>query len=375
MRWLRAGVISQPPSVAQRERQLLHGERDAVGPVSDGGGQATLGLCPEQRGQHRPDGSGVEWLQADLGQLLPPPQLGPDRPEPAVAGQLVVPIASNKQHRFPAGGVGQRGQQVECGLIRPLQVIDEDHGQHASLSRPGAGQPVAGQPGASRPGVSQHSARRNGVSQHGAHGAGHCRKADIGRRRPQLRQDHREYAIGRAGRPGQCRADYLGDRLVCRRVPFHRPAPAAPEPATPPPAAPAPAAPDPASPAPAVPDPAAPDPASPAPAVPDPADPDPADPDPAAPDPASPASAVPEPADPDPASPASAAPEPAAPAPAAPTLASTCSTSAVLPTPASPATKTTGAWPVRAVRRKPRSSATSASRPTSNPPMSPACTM
>ena len=116
IRWRRVVVISQPPSVAQRERQLLHGKRDAVGPVSDGGVEATLGLCPEQRSQHRPDGSGVEWLQADLGQLLPPPQLGPDRPEPVVAGQLVVPIAGHQQHRLPAHGVGQRGQSTAAGM-------------------------------------------------------------------------------------------------------------------------------------------------------------------------------------------------------------------------------------------------------------------
>src|ERR1022692_865215 len=58
-----------------------------------------------------------------------------------------------------------------------------------------------------------------------------------------------------------------------------------------------------------------------------------------------------------------------------PGSASTCSASAVLPAPASPVTNTTGAWPERADRTKPRSTSASAVRPASDPPISTACTI
>ena len=60
-------AVGQPSAVAERERQLLDGERDTVRPARHGGRQAGLGCCPEQVSQHRPDCRAVQRCQADLG--------------------------------------------------------------------------------------------------------------------------------------------------------------------------------------------------------------------------------------------------------------------------------------------------------------------
>ncbi len=137
-----------------------------------------LGHCPEQRGQHRADRGIIERPEADLGQLLTAAQLGPDRPQPVIARQLVAPVAGHQQHRLPARRVGQRGKQVEGGLIRPLQIVDEGHSQQAG----------------------------RGADQRRAGSLGRRRKPDFRRRRPEFGQDHREDAGRRAGQPGQRRA-------------------------------------------------------------------------------------------------------------------------------------------------------------------------
>src|ERR1022692_2708575 len=110
---------------------MANGTPSAVG---DGGSQVRLGLRPEQIGQHRPDCRWVQWRQADLRQLLAAPELGPDLPQTVIAGKLVGAVAGCEKQRPFARRVGERGKQVQSGLVRPLQVVNEDHGQPASGS-------------------------------------------------------------------------------------------------------------------------------------------------------------------------------------------------------------------------------------------------
>ena len=152
----RAVTIGQTASIAQREGQLLHGEREPVGPAGHHRGQRRLRRRPPQAGQHLSHVAVAERAELDLGEPVIPAQQRPDGAQTMTARELIAAETADQSDRQAPCRIGQRGQQVEARLIRPLQVIEEQRQSAA--------------------------ARRGG--QHRAHSRGQSRRAGLGRGAP-----------------------------------------------------------------------------------------------------------------------------------------------------------------------------------------------
>ena len=105
-------------------QHFRHVERVPAGqPVQLGRGQAApAGQRPHRaRGQrHQPDAPGTP-LRAEIAER---------HAEPVGGGQAVVPVGGDEQHRGVAQPPAQVAEQVEGGLVGPVDVLDDDHVQH-----------------------------------------------------------------------------------------------------------------------------------------------------------------------------------------------------------------------------------------------------
>ena len=132
----RAVAVGQTAGVAEREGQFFDGEREPVGPPGHRRGQRRLRRCPPQAGQHVRHVVIAERAELDLGELVVPAEQRPDGAQAMTAWQLIAAVTANDGDWEAACGIGQRHQQVQACLIRPLQVIQEQR-QGAIASRGG----------------------------------------------------------------------------------------------------------------------------------------------------------------------------------------------------------------------------------------------
>jgi hypothetical protein len=114
----------EPPARRQRRPELLHEEGDAVGPVEHGAAQRGR-RHPQGPLQQGGGGLGPERLDRDLPQVARAAQLAAHPPDRVPPGQLVAPERPQDQQWLLVDRTGQRGQQLEGGVVGPLQVVQE----------------------------------------------------------------------------------------------------------------------------------------------------------------------------------------------------------------------------------------------------------
>ena len=112
----------------QRLRELLDEEGDAPGPVVDRPDERrSRGLLQEMREQLRRLG----WAQRrdrDLGQAPGSPQLVPDAAQRVIARQAVGAIGGEDHQLQLIHGLGECRQELEGGLVGPLEVVEHEDG-------------------------------------------------------------------------------------------------------------------------------------------------------------------------------------------------------------------------------------------------------
>jgi hypothetical protein len=123
----RSSSAGQPAAVAQRQGEFGDGERQAVGPAGHHRGQRGLRNRSPQAGQHLLHVVVAERAEFDLGQPVIPAQQRPDGAQAMTAGKLVAAVAAGQDDRETVRRVGQGRQQVEARLVRPLEVVEEQH--------------------------------------------------------------------------------------------------------------------------------------------------------------------------------------------------------------------------------------------------------
>ena len=113
------------PAQPQRGREFLDGERDPVRAAGHRAHQLRPWLGPQQRGEDDSHAGVGERGEVDFREAPDTAQLRPDRAQPVISRQFVAAVAADQAHRAAAEGVGQRREQVQRRLVRPLQVVEE----------------------------------------------------------------------------------------------------------------------------------------------------------------------------------------------------------------------------------------------------------
>ena len=111
----------------QRADQLLDEEGGAHRPVVDRPHQRRGGRLGQQLAQQFADRGAIERLERQLLELAVAAQLVAQPAEPVVAGQAVGAVGGDDQDRQLLQRARQRRQELERGLVRPLQVVEDDH--------------------------------------------------------------------------------------------------------------------------------------------------------------------------------------------------------------------------------------------------------
>jgi hypothetical protein len=205
---LRLRQLEPAPSLAQRARhpqragELLDVERQALRAVVDGAHERGRRRGGEHSYQQLARLVLVERVEHDLVESPASSQLVPEPAQHVVAREAVGPVGRDHEQGQPADRLRERRQEVERGLVGPLEVVEHD--QRAVL-------------GHAREGRMHGLEQRRAV----AHGGG---LPDLGQdqrkvipKRPEGRQAARPFA--------QVRAQDGGDRAVRSTPALRRPAP------------------------------------------------------------------------------------------------------------------------------------------------------
>ena len=113
---------------------------------------------------------GAQWRDRDLGEAPGSPQLVPDPAQRVIARQAVRAVGGDDQQLQLAHGLGQCRQQLEGGLVGPLEIVEHDDG----------------------------GLRTGNVAQGGAHGLEQRRAIALRSRLSELGQDQRQLVSQRA---------------------------------------------------------------------------------------------------------------------------------------------------------------------------------
>jgi hypothetical protein len=122
------GAGLQAPAGLESGGELLDEERDAVGAVVQRGGEPLAhGAAEHVLGQRR-GATRAERLDRELPQHAVAAQLVAQPPQRMGARDLVRPVGGEHEDRQLAQRAGQRGQQLECRVVGPLQVVEQHDG-------------------------------------------------------------------------------------------------------------------------------------------------------------------------------------------------------------------------------------------------------
>ena len=213
-----ARARGQPPAGLQRAGQLLDEERHALCSVVDRPRQrgrqrrAEDLLGERRRPARRASGSSASSRSArDAAQLVAQAAQG------MRARDLVGAIGAHDEDRQLAQRVGERAEQLQGGVVGPLQVVEEDH-RRASPRRSSPARSAATRT-ASRGRSRRPPARARAAAARGAPAAGRTRRARRARR-----------AGSRAARPISGRRAASPPGSPRRAAPAHRSPPRPPRP-------------------------------------------------------------------------------------------------------------------------------------------------
>ena len=124
---------SRPPD-SQRAGELLDEERDAAGAVVQRGGEAARGRAsPSSRSGSR-RACRAQRLERQLAQQAVAAQVVAQPPQLMRARDLVGPVGGDHEHRQLAQRGGERGEQLERGVVGPLQVVEEHRGRRSAAT-------------------------------------------------------------------------------------------------------------------------------------------------------------------------------------------------------------------------------------------------
>ena len=160
-------------------RQFLDEEWHALGPVVHRERERGRQRLAQKLGGQRGSGVGIERLERQLAQRPAAAQLVAQAAQRMRARDLVGAIGPHHEDRELAQRIGERPEQLQGGVVGPLQIVEEDHGRGACGNR------------------RQRAAQR--LEQRGA--------IALGDRRPELGQQQREVPLQRAARgqrTGRC---------------------------------------------------------------------------------------------------------------------------------------------------------------------------
>jgi hypothetical protein len=191
---VRVADSGQATGVAEREREFLHREREAVCAAGHDLGQRRLWRRAKQAGEHPGHLVVAEGAKLDLGKLTTPAQPGPDGAQAMAPGKLVAAVTPDDDPRKAACRIRDRGEKAQCRLIGPLKVVKEQ---------------------CERPTVSHSGQQR-------AERCGECCGSFLGRPRTELRQDLGQQAGRGSVRVADARADRSGDRVISGVRPLSR---------------------------------------------------------------------------------------------------------------------------------------------------------
>ena len=129
---VRAGL--EPAAGGQGRAELVDEEGHAVGPVEHGPAQRRPDLAqgPLQQGG---GGLGPQGLDGDLAQPAGAAQLAAQTPDRVVPRQLVAAVGPQDQQGLGVQGAGKGGQQLQGGVVGPLEVVQEQGRRAAGRDR------------------------------------------------------------------------------------------------------------------------------------------------------------------------------------------------------------------------------------------------
>jgi hypothetical protein len=114
-----------PAVRAQGVRELLHEERHALRAVPDRGRERRPRLLAQHERHQHASASLVERLDRELGEPSSTAELRPRAPERVAARQLVAAVGADDEQRHAGRQGGQRGQHLDRGCVRPVQIVEE----------------------------------------------------------------------------------------------------------------------------------------------------------------------------------------------------------------------------------------------------------